>query len=65
MSRSVVARFVPGATDEEAVAASRRLVDEGLLVSLDHLGEDTVDPDQAAHTRDAYLRLLAGWPRTG
>ena len=58
VSRSVVTRFVPGTTDEEAVAASRRLVDKGLLVSLDRLGEDTLDNDQAAHTRDAYLRVL-------
>ena len=58
VSRSVVARFVAGTTAEDAVAASRRLVDAGLLVSLDHLGEDTVVAEQAAHTRDAYLRML-------
>ncbi|MGH8894076.1 MAG: proline dehydrogenase family protein [Actinomycetes bacterium] len=58
VSRSVVARFVAGTTAEEAVASTRTLVDKGLLASLDHLGEDTGLPEQATHTRDAYLRLL-------
>jgi proline dehydrogenase len=58
VSRSVVARFVAGASAEEAVAASRRLIDSGRLVSLDHLGEDTVEHSQATATRDAYLTML-------
>ena len=58
VSRSVVARFVAGASAEEAVAATRELLDRGLLASMDHLGEDTLDVQQAADTRDAYLRLL-------
>ncbi|OLR90756.1 proline dehydrogenase family protein [Actinokineospora bangkokensis] len=58
VSRDVVRRFVAGETVEEAVAATRRLVDAGLSVTLDHLGEDTSDAAQAAATADAYLRLL-------
>jgi proline dehydrogenase len=58
VSRSVVARFVAGTTIEEAVASTRTLVDRGLLASMDHLGEDTLDLEQASATRDAYLRLL-------
>jgi len=58
VSRDVVARFVAGTTAEDAVRTSRTLVEKGLLVSLDHLGEDTVDVEQATHIRDAYLRLL-------
>jgi proline dehydrogenase len=58
VSRSVVHRFVAGATAEEAVAATRSLLDTGRLVSLDHLGEDTVERGQAEATRDAYLTLL-------
>ena len=30
----------------------------GLTVSLDHLGEDTLDEKQAAANADAYLVLL-------
>jgi len=58
VSRDVVARFVAGTTAEDAVRTSRALVEKGLLVSLDHLGEDTLDVEQATHIRDAYLRLL-------
>jgi len=58
VSRSVVARFVAGTTAEDAVAATRVLVGKGLLASLDHLGEDTLDVAQATATRDAYLTLL-------
>jgi proline dehydrogenase len=58
VSRGVVARFVAGNSAEEAVAASRRLVDSGRLVSLDRLGEDTVERSQADVTRDAYVTLL-------
>jgi proline dehydrogenase len=58
ISRSVVARFVAGSHAEEAVAACRHLVDSGRLVSLDRLGEDTVERSQAEATRDAYLAML-------
>ena len=58
VSRSVVSRFVAGTSTEDAVAASRHLVDSGRLVSLDRLGEDTVDRSHAGATRDAYLTLL-------
>jgi proline dehydrogenase len=58
VSRGVVARFVAGTSAEEAVTASRRLVDSGRLVSLDRLGEDTVERSQADATRDAYVTLL-------
>jgi proline dehydrogenase len=49
---------VAGSHAEEAVAACRHLVDSGRLVSLDRLGEDTVERSQAEATRDAYLRML-------
>ncbi|MEO7981136.1 MAG: proline dehydrogenase family protein [Sporichthyaceae bacterium] len=57
-SRSVVARYVPGTAAEDAVEATHTLADKGLLVSLDHLGEDTTDLAQATATKEAYLRLL-------
>ncbi len=58
VSRSVVARFVAGAHTEDAVRATTSLVDEGLTVTVDHLGEDTNDLGQAEGVRDAYLELL-------
>jgi proline dehydrogenase len=58
LTRDVVRRFVPGPDEGDAVAATRRLVSDGLLVSLDHLGEDTTDPDQAAVAAKAYVSVL-------
>jgi len=58
VSSGVVAGYVPGETAEEAVAATARLVDAGLDVTLDFLGEDTLDVAQADATVAAYLELL-------
>jgi proline dehydrogenase len=58
LTRDVVARFVAGDTADDALAVTRRLLDDGLLVSLDYLGEDTVDPEQAAAVAGEYIRLL-------
>ena len=58
VSRNVVRRFVAGETSEDAVHATRDLVADGRLVTIDHLGEDTLDLTQAEATRDAYITLL-------
>ena len=58
ISRGVVRRFVAGETTDDAVRASAELTGKGLTVSLDHLGEDTVDAGQADATVKAYLVLL-------
>ena len=57
-TRNVVARFVPGETIEECLNAVRTLAEDGLLASIDHLGEDTTSPAQAQSARDAYVDLL-------
>ena len=59
ISRDVVTRFVAGTGDDDALRVTRKLVEEGLAVTLDHLGEDTITPEQAERTRDAYTSLLA------
>ncbi|MDX6281204.1 MAG: proline dehydrogenase [Kribbellaceae bacterium] len=58
VSRNVVHRFVAGSGVDDALAATRDLVASELTVSLDYLGEDTHDADQATATKDAYLTLL-------
>lgn len=58
VSRQLVDRFVAGETVREAVEATQSLVDAGLTVSIDRLGEDTRSVFQAAATRDAYVDLL-------
>ncbi|MFG1889674.1 proline dehydrogenase family protein [Micromonospora sp. NPDC049051] len=57
-TRDLVRRFVAGARTDDALRATRELVDDGLAVTLDNLGEDTVTPEQATATRDEYVRLL-------
>lgn len=58
ISRDVVRRFVAGENVDDAVRASRELLAKGLTVTLDHLGEDTLDAGQADATVKAYLVLL-------
>ena len=59
VSSHIVNRYVPGETTESAVEATRALIDDGLHVTLDFLGEDTLEREQADHTVAAYLELLA------
>ena len=58
-SRRLVGRFVVGESLADALDASRTLVSEGLAVTLDHLGEDTLDVGQADATRETYVALLS------
>jgi proline dehydrogenase len=58
VTRSVVARYVAGDKAAEAVTVTGRLAAAGLLVTLDHLGEDTRDARQAAAAADEYVTLL-------
>jgi proline dehydrogenase len=59
VSRSVVARFIAGDRAADAVQVTRELVDQGLVVTIDHLGEDTVEQSQADGVTAEYLALLA------
>ena len=58
LTRDVVARFVAGDSADDALRVTQALQAEGLLVTLDYLGEDTVDPEQAAAVTHEYVRLL-------
>jgi len=58
LARDVVKRFVAGETAADALSVAERLVAEGLSVSIDYLGEDTVDPEQAARVASEYVTLL-------
>lgn len=62
VTRHVVRRFVAGEDFAQALAVVRRLVDSGLLVSLDRLGEDVRDPAGAEATVRAYEKLLPELP---
>ena len=58
ISAGIVRSHVPGETTRAAVDATAREVDEGIRVTLDFLGEDTLDTEQAEVTVQAYLELL-------
>ncbi len=53
----LVGRYVAGATDGDALAVARELAADR-LVTLDHLGEDTLDRDRADGAAAAYERIL-------
>jgi proline dehydrogenase len=57
-SRKLTRRFVAGETLEDESAACAQLQSEGILSSLDHLGENVASLDQAAASREAYLEAL-------
>ena len=58
LTRPVVDRFVAGAHEPDALAVTGSLVQDGLLVTLDFLGEDTTSREQAQHTVHAYESVL-------
>ncbi|WP_219635447.1 proline dehydrogenase family protein [Nocardioides ungokensis] len=58
VSSGIVTSYVPGETTESAVDATAGLVDHGLRATLDFLGEDTLDVEQAEATVAAYLDVL-------
>jgi proline dehydrogenase len=65
VSRDVVRRFVPGERTADAVRAATELARTGRRSTIDFLGEDTTDLDQARATRDAYVQLLAALSEAG
>jgi proline dehydrogenase len=65
VSSGIVHRYVAGESTDDVVEATRRLIDSGLHVTLDFLGEDTMDREQADATVAAYLDLLASLTEHG
>jgi proline dehydrogenase len=58
VTRQVVHRFVPGETVADALNSVAQLRDSRRLVSIDYLGEDTTEVEDAEKTVHAYLELL-------
>jgi len=51
-------RFVPGTTVEQVMAATRSMNDQGLTVSIDYLGENVSNAEEARGSAAVYHRLL-------
>ena len=65
VSAGIVRSYVPGETTGSAVQATADLEADGLKVTLDFLGEDTLDAEQAEATVTAYLELLSALSARG
>lgn len=58
VGQRVSRRFVAGTTVEEALAATRAMNQLGLGVSVDNLGENVTNADEARHSAQLYHQLL-------
>jgi len=56
--RRYTSRFIAGKTLEEGLAVCRQLNRDGVLVTLDHLGENVTSSSEGAATRDAYVAAI-------
>lgn len=57
-ARQAARRFVAGERLEEAIEAIKALNRQGILATLDHLGENTQTREDAVRAADEYLRIL-------
>jgi len=63
--RGISQRFVAGAGLDEAIEATRVLNQQGLHVTLDHLGENVADAEEAQTTAQGYREILDRIKGTG
>lgn len=61
----MASRFVAGSTLDDAIRVIRQLNQEGLKVTLDHLGENTTNEQEALAAADAYIEALERIHREG
>lgn len=57
-ARILTKRFVAGKTLDRALDICRRLNGEGVMVTLDHLGENVTSAEESRGSRDAYIEAL-------
>jgi proline dehydrogenase len=57
-TRRMARRFVAGETLDEAIAAARACNQQGMLASLDYLGENVSSTADAHRARDSYLEIF-------
>jgi proline dehydrogenase len=65
LARRVAKRFVAGETLEEAINAVAVINQQGMVSTLDQLGEHTETPDQAINTTNQILKILEEIQRSG
>lgn len=57
-ARRTALRFVAGESLDEAIEVVRVLNNNGMLATLDHLGEDTASPEQSRQATDDIVAIL-------
>ena len=57
-SRSFASRFIAGETIERAIETARALQSQGLLITLDYLGESVQTLEEATAATREYVRLM-------
>ncbi len=58
MGKRMSKRFVAGMGVPDVIAATRAVNDLGMSVSIDNLGENVTNPDEARHSAELYHELL-------
>src|SRR5258708_20994378 len=58
LGRRVSGRFVAGAEIADAVRATQAVNRAGMSVSIDNLGENVTNPDEARHSAKLYDQIL-------
>ncbi len=58
LARDMSGRFVAGETFDDALETLRTLNQQGMHVSLDHLGENVSDEQEAQASAQAYIQIL-------
>jgi proline dehydrogenase len=65
LSRRLAERFIAGESLEDALAAARRLANQGLTSTLDRLGENVLTREEASRAVAAYAETLRGLAGAG
>lgn len=58
VAQRMAGRFIAGETLDDALNAVRRLNQDGLYTTLDHLGENVTNAEEAIGATDAYIEIL-------
>jgi proline dehydrogenase len=65
LTQGLIKRFIAGEDLETAIRVARQLNQEGFLVALDYLGEDTHRVEDAEHAAEQYITLLEQIHKSG
>ncbi|MCX7924224.1 MAG: proline dehydrogenase family protein [Fimbriimonadales bacterium] len=65
LTQGLIKRFIAGEDVETALQITRQLNQEGFLVALDYLGEDTQRVEDAEQAANQYIALLEHIARSG